>query len=182
MPSASKSDFSKMLILGGARSGKSRYAEEMARETDKNLIYIATATVFDAEMQKRVAQHQKDREGHQWTTIEEPLALSSVLKENASPGNIILVDCLTLWLNNLLADNDKNRLQKEVSELLDCLNDLHCEVIFVSNEVGLGIIPMGELTRQFVDEAGRLHQQLGQVVNTVILMVAGLPLFIKPQK
>ena len=182
MSLASKPKFSKTLILGGARSGKSRYAEEMAREANKNLIYIATATIYDDEMQKRVTQHKEDRSSHQWTTIEEPLALASVLKENASPDSIILVDCLTLWLNNLLASNDSDRLQKELNELLACLDSLQGEVIFVSNEVGMGIIPLGELTRQFVDEAGRLHQQLGQVVDTVILMVAGLPLFIKPQK
>ena len=182
MSSASNPNLPKTLILGGARSGKSHYAEELARAADKKRIYIATATVFDDEMEKRVTQHKKDRESYQWTTIEEPLALSHVLKQNASPDTIILVDCLTLWLNNLLADSDSNRQQKEVSDLLACLDDLQGEVIFVSNEVGMGIVPLGELTRQFVDEAGRLHQQLGQVVDTVILMVAGLPLFIKPQR
>ncbi len=169
------------LILGGARSGKSHYAENLAVKSNKKLIYIATATVLDNEMQTRVNQHKKDRENHQWTSIEEPKALAQALRENARPEAVILVDCLTMWLNNLLADTDKTRLHTEVNELLSCLVNLKGEVIFVSNEVGMGVVPMGELTRQFVDESGRLHQQLVQKVDTVVLMVAGLPLFIKPQ-
>lgn len=172
----------KSLILGGARSGKSNYAENLAIQSNKKLVYIATATVHDDEMRLRVNQHKKDRESQQWISIEEPLSLAQALQENATAETVVLVDCLTMWLNNLLADSDKTRLQAELSNLLNCLENLQGEVIFVSNEVGMGIVPMGELTRQFVDESGRLHQQLAQRVDTVVLMVAGLPLFIKPQK
>ena len=170
---------SKILILGGARSGKSRYAEELAIATDKQLIYIATATVFDDEMQQRVEQHKKDRQNQHWTTIEEPLALANTIQQNDKPEHVILVDCLTLWLNNLLAEKDPSRLQRELSALLDCLKTIKGSVIFVSNEVGQGIVPMGELSRKFVDEAGRLHQQLAQQVDRVVLMVAGIPLIVK---
>jgi len=169
------------LILGGARSGKSRYAENLAVKTNKNLIYIATAQMLDKEMQERVAEHQKDRQNKAWKTIEEPLALASSLEQHSTVDSVILVDCLTMWLNNLLAAEDENLLQNEVSKLLKCIKSLQGEVIFVSNEVGMGIIPMGELTRQFVDESGRLHQQLAQIVDQVVLMVAGLPLFVKSQ-
>jgi len=178
---ASNPQFKKSLILGGARSGKSRYAENLAVKSNKKLLYIATASVQDDEMLARVEQHKKDRKSQQWITIEEPLSLAQALQENATTDTIILVDCLTMWLNNLLANNNKLRLQTELKSLLTCLESLPCEVIFVSNEVGMGIVPMGELTRQFVDESGRLHQQLAQIVDIVVIMVAGLPLFIKPQ-
>ena len=171
---------SKSLILGGARSGKSRYAEELAQQTRQNLIYIATATALDSEMQQRIEQHQKDRHNQGWTTVEEPLALASAIRQNDSSDSVILVDCLSLWLNNLLADkNQDNILQKEVTALLACLEDIQGRIIFVSNEVGQGIVPLGELSRQFVDEAGRLHQQLAQIVDHVVLMVAGLPVIVK---
>lgn len=186
------------LILGGARSGKSGYAEKLAIKSGKALIYIATARALDSEVQQRVARHKKDRSGIGWKTIEEPLALASCLKKWAKPDTTILVDCLTMWMTNLLSDVESNkqahpptftssksggvclaRLHKEVEALLACINTLPCDVIFVSNEVSMGIIPMGELTRLYVDEAGRLHQQLAQQVGNVILMVAGLPLKIK---
>ena len=190
------------LILGGARSGKSGYAEKLAINSGKERIYIATAKVLDDEMKQRVSRHKKDRASSAWTTVEEPLALAKSLKKWAKPDSIILVDCLTMWITNLLSEEEIKeetneeahpptftssksggvclaRLHKEVEELLVCINTLPCDVIFVSNEVSMGIIPMGELTRQYVDEAGRLHQQLAQQVENVILMVAGLPHKIK---
>ncbi len=188
----------KTLILGGARSGKSSHAESIAIESGKTLIYIATAKALDEETKQRVAHHKKLRSGLGWKTIEEPLALATCLKKWAKPDSIILVDCLTMWITNLLSEKESNeeahpptftsyksrgvclaRLHKEVEALLACINTLPCDVIFVSNEVSMGIIPMGELTRQYVDEAGRLHQQLAQQIENVILMVAGLPHKIK---
>jgi len=172
----------KTLILGGARSGKSGYAENIAIESGKTLIYIATAKALDEETQQRVAHHKKHRSGLGWKTIEEPLALAACLKKWAKPDSIILVDCLTMWITNLLSENEINeeaRLYKEIEALLACINTLPCDVIFVSNEVSMGIIPMGVLTRKYVDEAGRLHQQLAQKVDNVTLMVAGLPHKIK---
>jgi len=166
------------LILGGARSGKSAYAEKLAITLEKERIYIATAKVLDEEMKRRVSRHKKDRASCAWTTIEEPLALAKCLQKWASPERVILVDCLTMWITNLLSE-DSAVLKKEVEALLACIDSLPGEVIFVSNEVSMGIIPMGELTRLFVDEIGRLHQQLAQHVENVILMVAGLPHKIK---
>jgi len=166
------------LILGGARSGKSSYAEKLAIESSKELIYIATAKVLDNEMEQRVARHKNDRTESNWTTIEEPIALASALKQWSSPNRVILVDCLTMWLTNLLSENSVS-LKKEIDDFLTCINTLSGSIIFVSNEVGLGVVPMGELTRQFVDETGRLHQQLAKSATNVVLMVAGLPLKIK---
>ena len=171
--------YSQSLILGGARSGKSRYAENLAIQSGKKLIYIATATVFDHEMQQRVEQHKTDRQNQDWITIEEPIALANAIQQNDRFECVILVDCLTLWLNNLLAERDSSILQTEVTALLACLKTIKGNVIFVSNEVGQGIVPMGELSRTFVDEAGRLHQQLAQKVDHVVLMVAGLPVIVK---
>jgi adenosylcobinamide kinase/adenosylcobinamide-phosphate guanylyltransferase len=173
------SNSSKILILGGARSGKSRYAEELAIASNQQLIYIATATVFDDEMQQRVKQHKKDRQSQHWKTVEEPLALANAIQQHDNTGAVILVDCLTMWLNNLFAEQDQTRLATEFSALLECLNTIQGSLIFVSNEVGQGIVPLGKLSRQFVDESGRLHQQLAQQVDRVVLMVAGLPLVVK---
>ncbi len=166
------------LILGGARSGKSHYAETLAKSSLNEVTYIATAQVFDDEIAARVFRHKSDRP-QQWLTIEEPLALSLVLKNNAKKGHTLLVDCLTMWMTNLLTHDDESILEREVNGLLDCLDELEGTIIFVSNEVGMGVIPMGELTRRYVDEAGRLHQQLALRVQHVVLMVAGLPHTIK---
>lgn len=166
------------LILGGARSGKSRYAENIAVQYGRETLYIATSTAQDTEMQARIAHHRATRPTH-WQTVEEPLALADCLQHHAAPNRVLLVDCLTLWLTNLLCLDDEPRLQHETTHLLECLPNLPGDIIFVSNEVGLGIIPLGALTRRYVDEAGRLHQQLALQSDTVIFMVAGLPQFLK---
>ncbi len=166
------------LILGGARSGKSRYAERLAQQSDHEVIYVATAQARDAEMQERITHHRATRPAH-WQTLEEPLALALTLQNHAAPQRLLLVDCLTLWLTNLLCLEDVQRLQTETNALREILPRLPGHIILVSNEVGLGIVPMGELTRRYVDEAGRLHQQLAAQVETVVLMVAGLPQVLK---
>ena len=163
----------KQLILGGARSGKSAYAQQQAELSQHKVIYLATATAADAEMAARIKQHQANRPAH-WQVIEEPLALAAVLQQQAAENVCILVDCLTLWLSNVLVEGD-DILAQEKSALLNTLPQLTGHLIFVSNEVGMGIIPMGELTRRFVDEAGLLHQQLAQQCDAVTLVVAGLP-------
>jgi len=169
----------KELILGGARSGKSHYAEVCASESGLNVLYVATAQALDDEMQQRIQHHQQQRPDH-WQLIEEPLDLVSVLKNNANEKTCILVDCLTLWLSNqLCSEEHKNNLQKNVDDLINTLPGLTGKIIFVSNEVSMGIIPMGELNRQFVDEAGRLHQRLATICDNVTLMVAGIPSRIK---
>lgn len=166
------------LILGGARSGKSRLAEKLADESGLEVIYIATSQPLDGEMNQRVAMHRQ-RRPNSWGLVEEPLELARVLKENAGTDRCLLVDCLTLWLTNLLMLDDPQRLAQERDALLDCLALLPGHIIFVSNETGLGIVPLGELTRRYVDEAGWLHQTLAERCQRVVFTVAGLPMTLK---
>ena len=166
------------LILGGARSGKSRLAEKLAAESGCAVTYIATSQPLDGEMNERVRHHRERRPGH-WALIEEPIELARILRDNARADTCLLVDCLTLWLTNLLLLDDPQRLGVERDSLLDCLASLPGEIIFVSNETGLGVVPLGELTRRYVDEAGWLHQALAERCQRVVLTVAGLPLTLK---
>ena len=169
------------LILGGARSGKSRLAEHYAQESQLQVTYIATAQAFDAEMQARIAHHQMQRPSH-WALIEQPLYLADCLTAIDQRNQLILVDCLTLWMSNLLMHDDTTLQFKECQKLLRVLPNLQSQIILVSNETGLGVIPMGEISRKFVDESGRLHQQLGQIADRVIFCVAGFPMFLKGEK
>jgi len=162
----------KTLLLGGARSGKSRIAEIRAASLKKPVIFIATATAGDEEMNARIQHHQKLR-SPDWTLIEEPLNLSQILIEYADADVCLLIDCLTLWVSNLLHSSE-TLLEKETKDFIHHLENSHADVILVSNEVGNGIVPLGELNRKFVDESGRLHQQLAQVCEQVSLVVAGL--------
>ncbi len=166
------------LILGGARSGKSRLAERLAGESGLAVTYIATSQPLDGEMHARIAHHRARRPA-EWGLLEEPLELARVLREQAAPERCLLVDCLTLWLTNLLMLEDDARLAAEREDLLDCLPNLPGRVILVSNETGMGVVPLGELTRRYVDEAGWLHQALAARAERVILTVAGLPLALK---
>lgn len=166
------------LILGGARSGKSRLAENLASDSGLDVIYIATSQPLDGEMNQRVAVH-RERRPAEWGLIEEPVELARVLRENAGEGRCLLVDCLTLWLTNLLMLDDPQRLVQEREALLDGLAELPGEIIFVSNETGLGVVPLGELTRRYVDEAGWLHQALAERCQRVVFTVAGLPMILK---
>lgn len=170
----------KELILGGTRSGKSALALQHALASGKNVTFIATATAGDDEMATRIERHKTDRPAH-WMLIEEPIALAEVLLQHADEQSCLLVDCLTLWLCNLLAGetSDEAPFITQRDALLKALPQLPGHVIFVSNEVGFGITPMGQINRRFVDEAGRLHQQLASVCDQVTLTVAGLPLSLK---
>ena len=172
----------KQLVLGGARSGKSREAELRAeacfqslQTTDKTLIYLATATAFDDEMNDRIEHHQAQRHAD-WYLIEEPVDIAKVLFDHSEESNCILIDCLTLWLNNCLY---KKCWQEKRQEFLSALEQTLAHVFLVSNEVGSGVIPLGSLSREFVDESGRLHQQVASICNEVTLVVAGLPLKLK---
>lgn len=167
----------KQLVLGGARSGKSRYAEELALASSKPLLYIATAQGLDGEMQQRISHHQQQRDAR-WQTVEEPIALANCLRTQTGQQNCILVDCLTLWLTNILLAGDEVFV-RERSALLDTLPQLAGDIIFVSNEVGMGIVAADPLSRRFVDEAGRLHQALAQQCERVTMVIAGLPLVLK---
>ncbi|MDK6183664.1 bifunctional adenosylcobinamide kinase/adenosylcobinamide-phosphate guanylyltransferase [Acinetobacter baumannii] len=169
------------LILGGARSGKSRLAEQTAISMQLAVTYVATAQALDPEMQSRIAHHQNQRPAH-WSLVEEPLFLAKTLQKIDRPNQIILVDCLTLWLTNLLLLEDQNIQQFECEQLLKILPTLESEVILVSNETGLGVVPLGEISRRFVDEAGRLHQALGQIANKVVFCMAGFPMILKGEK
>ena len=166
------------LILGGARSGKSRLAEKLADESGLEVVYIATSQPLDSEMNARVAQHRARRPAH-WALVEEPLALARTLQEQAAPGRCLLVDCLTLWLTNLLMLEDAQRLNAEREALLACVERLPGRILLVSNETGLGVVPLGELTRRYVDEAGWLHQALAERSQRVLFTVAGLPMTLK---
>jgi len=168
----------KRLILGGIRSGKSRLAENIAKESGLAVTYIATATAQDDSMQQRIDRHRADRP-KAWSLIEEPYKLAATLQKEARADHFLLVDCLTLWLTNLLLLNDNTRLEQELQALQLCLPTLPGDIVLVSNETGLGVVPMGELSRRFCDEAGFLHQNLAQICDQVILTVAGLPHFLK---
>lgn len=165
------------LVLGGARSGKSRYAEQKALNTAKQRYYLATAQALDGEMQQRIARHRQDRD-EQWFTIEEPLDLAGALIKHDSKTHCLVVDCLTLWLTNcLLAPQDCWPQQKQA--LLDVLPQLQADIILVSNETSLGIVPLDALSRRFVDEAGWLHQAIATLADNVTFVAAGLPLPLK---
>ncbi|WP_413495748.1 bifunctional adenosylcobinamide kinase/adenosylcobinamide-phosphate guanylyltransferase [Shewanella baltica] len=202
------------LVLGGARSGKSRYGEALVRQYTAlgfDACYVATAQALDDEMATRIAKHQAGRtdDGIEWQLFEESLALTALLKRLAKPGRVILVDCLTLWLTNqLLASSAKiddepaptewnatdfmpsassisndealASWQAEKTAFVDSLAELEGVVVLISNEVGSGIVPLGELSRQFVDEAGWLNQAVAALADNVTLVVAGLPLALKP--
>ncbi len=169
------------LILGGVRSGKSRLAESLASETQLPVTYIATATLLDGEMTQRIALHRA-RRPVEWRLIEEPLRLARAVAENAAPGSCLLVDCLTLWLTNLLLAPEPQQLAREREALLTLLTTLPGQIILVSSESSMGIMPLGDLTRRYCDEAGHLHQELAQLSHRVILTVAGLPLVLKGEK
>ena len=166
------------LILGGARSGKSRFAERLAADSGLAVTYIATSQPLDGEMTERIAHHRERRPAH-WTLVEEPLQLARVLRAQAAAERCLLVDCLTLWLTNLLMLDDAARLAEERNALLECLDGLPGRILLVSNETGLGVVPLGELTRRYVDEAGWLHQAVAERAQRVTFMVAGLPMTLK---
>jgi adenosylcobinamide kinase/adenosylcobinamide-phosphate guanylyltransferase len=168
----------KTLILGGARSGKSGFAERLAAQSGRTVTYLATAEAGDREMAARVAEHRL-RRPPSWGLVEEPVGLAAALHAHAAEDRCLLVDCLTLWLSNLLCSDDPDALAREREALLAVLPALPGEIILVSNEVGLGVVPMGELSRRFVDEAGWLHQAIAAQCDRVVFTAAGLPLVLK---
>ena len=166
------------LVLGGARSGKSAHAEQLVESQPGACIYLATAEAKDAEMAARIERH-RERRGSRWQTLEEPLELTGALARAARPGGAVLVDCLTLWLSNLLgAARD---VAAETEALVAALPKLAGPVVFVSNEVGLGVVPENALARQFIDHAGRLHQGVAGAAQSVVFLAAGQPLQLKSE-
>ena len=169
-------DHKSVLILGGARSGKSAYAEEMLLSCDDAPHYLATSDALDAEMSHRIAQH-RDRRGSRWSLTEEPLELCDALRRADRHNKAVLVDCLTLWLSNLM--HSERDITRETDRLIELLPALNATIVFVSNEVGLGIVPENRLARQFRDHQGVLNRKLAACVDRVDFIAAGLPLTLK---
>lgn len=163
-------------ILGGARSGKSSYAEKLVEASTLHPVYLATGRAFDKEMENRIFIH-RDRRGPEWTTVEEPLELLAALEKHTSADRYVLVDCLTLWVTNLMMDD--RDVTAEGKKLVAGLSQLNGPVVFVSNEVGLGIVPENRMAREFRDHAGFLHQAVASVADEVYFMAAGLSLKMK---
>lgn len=168
----------KTLILGGVRSGKSRLAERLATESGRPVTYIATATAQDDEMHARIAAHRA-RRPRNWVLVEESIALAGALRAHAALDRCVLVDCLTLWLANLLVAAEETVFVRERDALLDALPTLPGRIILVGNETGLGVVPRGALARRFCDEAGLLHQALARTCERVVWTVAGLSQVLK---
>ncbi|MFK0330192.1 bifunctional adenosylcobinamide kinase/adenosylcobinamide-phosphate guanylyltransferase [Rhizobium sp. NPDC090275] len=167
---------SSTLVLGGARSGKSRFAEQLVIDSGLERHYIATGRAWDEEMRARIDQHKADR-GDLWTTHEEPLDLVGQLAAIDGEGRAVLVDCLTLWVTNLMMD--ERDMAAEFAALAACLPKAKARLVIVSNEVGLGIVPENRMAREFRDHAGRLHQMIAAVAADVYFIAAGLPLKMK---
>jgi len=166
----------RLLVLGGARSGKSRYAQRRMETHEGRLAYIATAEAGDAEMADRIVRHQQDRGPH-WQTVEAPIALPSAINEASTHAEAILVDCLTLWLSNLmLGDHD---VIEAGNALVGSVRRCSVPIALIANEVGLSIVPENALARRFRDEAGWLNQKLAEAADEVVFIAAGLPLRLK---
>lgn len=163
------------LVLGGARSGKSAFAEQLVGASEKP-IYFATAEALDEEMIERIRRHRA-RRAARWITVEEPLELVSLLSQHVSPQSAVLVDCLTVWLGNLI--HAGRNIDTETNALVELLPTLGGGVVFVSNEVGMGIVPENKMARDFRDQAGRLHQALAARADSVYLVVAGIATTLK---
>jgi adenosylcobinamide kinase/adenosylcobinamide-phosphate guanylyltransferase len=165
-----------LLVLGGARSGKSRYAQQWAETIPGRHLFVATAQAFDEEMAERIARHRADRDAR-WTTIEAPLDLAGAIHAHAAGDTVLLIDCLTLWASNLLlAEADVDRA---ADALIRAIGDAPGHIALVSNEVGLGIVPENPLARRFRDVAGRINQAVAASVAGVVFLAAGLPLRLK---
>lgn len=167
--------------MGGARSGKSRLAEQRALAASLPVTYVATATAGDGEMAERIRHHQQ-RRPDDWNLVEEPLDLAGKLRQDNKTPQCFLVDCLTLWVSNWLMQDKPDEFSSARQELLDTLANTQHHVILVSNETGMGVIPIGRLSRDFVDHSGWLHQQVAALADNVILTVAGLPLPLKKNR
>jgi adenosylcobinamide kinase/adenosylcobinamide-phosphate guanylyltransferase len=169
-----------IFIIGGCRSGKSTYAMQTAEKVPaEQKIFIATCVPQDDEMKRRVARHQKER-SQNWVTVEASLDLPEAILQNSRRGNVILVDCLTLWVSNLLMEtSDEKKIEEAISQLIDTLEKATCPIVLVSNEVGSGIVPENPLARQYRDIIGLANQAVAKTAGKVIWMVAGIPVTVK---
>jgi adenosylcobinamide kinase/adenosylcobinamide-phosphate guanylyltransferase len=171
-----------MLILGGAKSGKSSFALNVCNSLDRERIFLATAQAFDQEMEERIRRHQAER-GSGWLTVEEPLKVAETITAHDSEDTIILLDCLTLWLNNLYMEHgeDQEAIDEAVKNLARQLTDIHGAVVVVSNEVGMGIVPDNPLSRTYRDTAGYMNQRIARLSGKVVALLAGLPILLKDE-
>ena len=170
-------DFTKtQLILGGARSGKSGFAQRQAESLPGELIYVATAKALDVEMADRITRHRAER-GARWQTVEAPLDLAKVIGSKSRPGNVLLVDCLTLWASNLIFA--ENNFAQAINDLTSALAKAPGKIVLVSNEVGLGIVPDNALARRFRDVAGEVNQAVARSVDSAVFVAAGSPMVLK---
>ena len=171
-----------IFVTGGCRSGKSSHALELAEKiSEHDKIFIATCIPHDNEMQQRITAHKKER-CESWQTLEIPLSIADAITKNSKNAGVILVDCITLWLSNLLLENfDQEAVEKHVDKLSKALEKSKCPVVLVSNEVGAGIVPENKLARLFRDTAGFANQKIAECADRVIWMVAGIPVVIKQQ-
>ena len=166
----------KTLILGGARSGKSRYALKLGESLSDDRVFLATGVGFDEGMRERIARHRADRD-MSWRSVEEPVAIWDVISEQCQESRVVVLDCLTLWLNNLMLE-DRN-VEADIDRLVALLTEgVEGELILVSNEIGLGLVPDTELGRDFRDLHGRMNQRVAAVCDRVLFMVAGLPMVV----
>jgi adenosylcobinamide kinase/adenosylcobinamide-phosphate guanylyltransferase len=174
----------KILVLGGARSGKSAFALALAGKKWRRPLYVATAEYSDPEMARRIAVHKKSR-SRKWACVEEPLEIARLISgvnKHFSQCDGLLIDCLTVWLNNVIYKEGVKSFQRRKKELLQAVRKSRRSLIMVANEVGLGVVPPSELGREFRDLAGRLNQDLASIADTVVFMAAGLPLVIKGRR
>lgn len=169
--------YRRVLVLGGARSGKSRTALELAERASTERTYIATAQAYDDEMRERIAQHRAERDGS-WRTVDAPLDLAEAVQARTAPGKAVLVDCLTLWLSNVLLA--ERNVAYEADRLVQAVQEAKGPLILVSNEVGQGIVPSTPLGRAFRDEQGRLNQRIAEACDAVVFVAAGCPILLKP--
>ena len=169
-----------MLVLGGAKSGKSSFALNVCNSLNKKRIFLATAQAFDKEMEERIRRHQAERGGG-WRTVEEPLKVAETIGSLDSEDTIILLDCLTLWLNNLHMEHgeDKEAINEAIENLARQLADIRGGIVIVSNEVGMGIVPDNQLSRTYRDTAGYMNQRIARLSGKVVAVLAGLPLVLK---
>ena len=179
-----------ILIIGGARSGKSRFAMELARKSGKSVLFVATATAGDEEMAQRIARHRQERPAH-WRTIEVTTDIGKRIKKEIGEAKLVIVDCITLLVNNIFSEGgyqvtapEEARLEKriasEINSLIDCLKGAEATFIVITNEIGLGLVPADKMSRLYRDLLGKVNQMLAQSADEVYLMVAGLPVKISP--
>jgi adenosylcobinamide kinase/adenosylcobinamide-phosphate guanylyltransferase len=167
-----------LVVTGGARSGKSRYAESRAMEMGRRLLYVATAEPKDSEMARRIAEHQKSR-GKWWKTVEEPIDITRSLTRYGRNRDCVLIECVTLWLSNVLLQKGEARVAPELDAVLQLISKCEFPLIFVTNEVGSGIVPDTPMARRFAELAGQTNQRIAAAADEVVLMVAGIPVTIK---